>query len=192
MPPRSSRPNPPHRGGPPLKGGTERKPNRETPSDSGGVALLILLVTGLGYWLLRSDGGSGAVGMIGSACKVAPASVDCALERLPWGNIIFNAPPTMRLDSVYGIALRLSPKLPVDTALFRSLVGDSGATVGTARVRFTKRMSASLRGIGFEVEPPPAELRLLAVSETAPTDWSWQVTPQRTGKLLLTAPWMPT
>jgi hypothetical protein len=153
-----------------------------------GVGLLVVIsVAGaaLGY-ILGSEDNTGAVGRPGSACKAAPSSVDCILERLPWANIAFNTPEKMKLDSSYTLALRLSPAALIDTLAFKELVGDSAAVVGTARVRFAKRMSANLRGGGFRIDPPPSELQLFAVSETTPTDWTWRVTPERTGALLLT------
>jgi hypothetical protein len=65
---------------------------------------------------------------------------------------------------------------------------DPGGLVSSAAQTCTavsKRMSATLRDPGFAIDPPPTEVRPVAVTETAPTDWNWQVTPKQTGVLLL-------
>lgn len=115
------------------------------------------------------------------------ASVDCIAEGLPSGTIAFNTPEQMMLDKPGAVALRLSLSEPVEslTAAVRAAIGDTGALVGTARVRFSRAMTATLEGQGFDITPDAATSHPVAVSETKPTEWVWQVTPRKTGDLFL-------
>jgi len=93
----------------------------------------------------------------------------------------------MQLEETRRVALQIAPSEPVESlrAQVRAMVGDTGAVVDTARVRFARTMRATLEGQGFEITPKPEESIPVAVSATTPTDWVWEVTPHKTGNLIL-------
>lgn len=98
--------------------------------------------------------------------------VDEIVEKLEWGNIVFNAPQKMQFDSPEQIELLLSLKKTVQelqTELNRH------PEIESDRVRISNRMEARLSGKGFKIEALVPELQAVSGEET--TKWKWEVIP---------------
>jgi hypothetical protein len=106
--------------------------------------------------------------------------VDQIFRELDWGNVAFNAPPTMRYAQPQSVELLLSPSLSV-ADLQAKLHEKLGAE--SARVRVSNSMEAQLTGTGFTIQALRPGLQ--AVTSQQITRWKWEVTPTEHGRQTL-------
>jgi len=97
--------------------------------------------------------------------------VDEALKDLEWGNIVFNAPESMRHNKTQTIELLLSHSASIEQ--LQAQLEEDGATDANT-VRISNRMEARLSGSGFKIEALGSEIR--AVGAEGVTQWKWYVT----------------
>jgi hypothetical protein len=109
--------------------------------------------------------------------------LDAVFPKFQMGNLVFNAPDTMKFGEKRGIQLLLSPKLTV--AELTTMIEESGE-LRQRRIRISRVMEASLSGSGFKIDPITAALQV--VNPQGATEWRWEVTALETGmhKLYLT------
>lgn len=136
----------------------------------------------------------------GPVLAVVPPSnaVDSSVQQLPWAGSAFNTPETMLLDQTEVVVFVLDPtkvprvspmgvRLPPAEAesLIATVVEVAGPAVPveTRPLRYAERMVARLEGQAFEITPAGDQLQ--AVSGTEVTEWTWEVTPRRTGRQIL-------
>ncbi len=102
---------------------------------------------------------------------------------MDWGNIAFNVPEKMKLETSSSIQLVLSPTSSIDE--LKEVIVAEGEKEG-ARVHISDLMEARLSGSGFQISPVTPETQ--AVSWNEITEWKWDVVPNRPGrhKLYLT------
>jgi hypothetical protein len=96
---------------------------------------------------------------------------------MQWGNIAFNAPERMKLESSSTIQLVLSPTKSIDE-LKKDVVAQ-GEKEG-ARIRISDLMEARLSGSGFNISPITPETQAISWNEI--TEWKWDVVPNRAGR----------
>jgi hypothetical protein len=104
------------------------------------------------------------------------ADVDGILRTLGVGSIAFNVPPKMRLEDTTTIQLLLSPQKTI--AELRQKLRGVGETEG-ARIEVADVMEASLYGHAFETRKLTPERQ--AVSNSAETEWGWDITAKQPG-----------
>ena len=163
---------------------------RRSVPHAGAVAAAVGAIAGLGILA------SGLIGKSGSrpsstsvaTTPTAPAPsgsildrADAVVKSLPEANIVFTAPETVRLGSSTQIQLLLSAQESI--ARLKKKLSELGKQEG-ARIRVSDRMEAHLAGLGFKVEPLTPEVQ--AISTLAPTEWSWDIEPTRSGTQHLT------
>ncbi len=107
----------------------------------------------------------------------SPALVDEAVKNLPWGNIAFTAPNSVRLESEYTIRLLLSQTISSDD-LSDELAGHM--PIEAARIQISNEMEAKLTGDGFRIQPITNELQ--TVGREGRTEWKWSVVAIRKGQ----------
>lgn len=103
--------------------------------------------------------------------------IDEIIRRMDWGNIAFNAPAKMKLDSPSNIQLVLSHSVPINE--LQKLITAEGEKEG-ARIRISDRMEARLSGTDFQISAITPELQAVTRDDT--TEWKWEVRPQRPGR----------
>lgn len=103
-------------------------------------------------------------------------AIDETLSKLPLGNIAFNVPRAMNIDTTTMIQLALGLKTSVDK--LKEMIAATGEKVG-ANIRIADRMEARLSGQGFSITAITPETQ--AISGTDITKWEWEVTPKREG-----------
>jgi hypothetical protein len=108
------------------------------------------------------------------------SDVDRKLADLPLGNIAFNTPETIPLGENARIELLVSLKQAEDE--LRQAVRAAGP-VETAHVKISDQMEARLTGLGFRIEAITPERQ--AVTRGEPTQWQWQIEPNRSARLEL-------
>jgi hypothetical protein len=106
-----------------------------------------------------------------------PLRIDAIVNNMDWGNIAFNAPERMRLDSPSTIHLVLSPQTSIEE--LKAKVAAAGEREG-ARIRISELMEAHLSGAEFKISPINPETQ--AVSQNEITEWKWEVVPIRGGR----------
>lgn len=109
-----------------------------------------------------------------------PVRIDDIVEKMDWGNIAFNAPERMDLNSSSTIHLVLSPQSSIEE--LKKQVAAEGAKEG-ARIRISELMEAHLSGAGFQISPINPETQ--AISQSEITEWKWEVVPTRGGRNIL-------
>ncbi|MGH9351039.1 MAG: hypothetical protein ACRD2G_02590 [Terriglobia bacterium] len=122
--------------------------------------------------------------MAGREAAAAPSvdfgAIDRALQSLPKGHIVFNAPGAMILESSYEIYLLLSPQESIQSlqqSLRQQIQGQQnleGVTIDIA-----PEMEARLTGEDFTVTAVTPETQ--AVSGQGETEWRWYVKPLKAG-----------
>jgi hypothetical protein len=105
------------------------------------------------------------------------SEVDEILASLSTGSIAFNAPEKMKLGDTTTIQLLLSPRETIDQ--LRQKLDAAGKKLGGA-VLVADVMQATLYGRGFDVHPLAPERQ--AVSESAQTEWRWDITAKEPGE----------
>ena len=98
------------------------------------------------------------------------------LRNLPWGNIAFNAPETMKLGERHTIELILSLQKSVDE--LSTQVKEEGV-VESDSIKVSNRMLANLTGFGFEIKAVESEEQAIRAQED--TRWRWDVMPTAEG-----------
>lgn len=114
---------------------------------------------------------------ISAPTPVTTSRIDGVIQRMDWGNIAFNAPAKMKLDSPSNIQLVLSPSHSIDE--LKKLIVAEGEKEGT-RIRITDRMEARLSGTDFQISAITPELQAVTWNDT--TVWKWEVRPQQPGR----------
>lgn len=104
------------------------------------------------------------------------AAEDANFPEFQMGNLVFNAPDTMKYGESQGIQLLLSPKLTV--VELETMVEEAGV-LRQRRVRISRVMEANLSGNGFKIDPVTAALQI--VNPEGATEWRWEVTALEAG-----------
>jgi hypothetical protein len=112
--------------------------------------------------------------------KRSPETVDEALKGLNLGNIAFNVPRAINFYETAAIQLRLSLATPIDK--LKQLIEAVGEKEG-ASIQVSDRMEARLSGPHFTIIAITPEIQ--AVTETADTEWRWDVKPITEGQQIL-------
>jgi hypothetical protein len=113
-----------------------------------------------------------------------PLSIGEIQERMPLGEIAFNVPPSMELEKARTVVLLLSPKQTAKE--LEEQLHERGTAAGEIkhyRIKISDKMQAVLSGDGFLITPITSDT--LPISSQEPTQWSWDVRPQRAGALNL-------
>ncbi len=107
------------------------------------------------------------------------------IDALVKGSAAVNAPASAATGDHFPVYLRVSPEKleEVIQGLKEEFPGNQ-TVKGKRDVRLTPRMTATVSGFGFEVEPKEGKSQ--AVSATEPTTWSWQVKATESGVQTLT------
>jgi hypothetical protein len=110
----------------------------------------------------------------------APGPVDEAISTLKKGAFAFQAPDTLELGKSEPVSAILSVAKNKEelTQLLKGQFPVQGADVGVSPI-----MTATLTGLGFEIQPAGPQTQ--AVSETDDTIWKWQVKPVSGGQQYL-------
>jgi hypothetical protein len=108
--------------------------------------------------------------------------VSIAVRELPTAFVAFNVPTTLGRNETATIQLLLSPKSKSIGEL-KDRLSEAGDRIGD-RVRYSNTMEATLLSQDFDITPVDNESRKFVPSDEV-TEWLWQVTPKRTGKLRL-------
>ena len=117
-----------------------------------------------------------------SMSSVAPSTgalavVDGILDKLPFGNISFNAPGALNIDDTAIIELVLDLTKPIEE--LKKMVEGAGEKEG-ARIRVSDQMEARLSGSSFAITAVTPEEQ--AVTHDDVTQWKWEVKPKAEGR----------
>lgn len=112
------------------------------------------------------------------------AGVDRYLKDLPLGNIAFNAPDAMRIDTQNNIHALVSASSSMDEirAELEQRIGKD-RYLQTYAIKLGPLMEAHLTGENFTIQAVTPEKQAVASNTT--THWQWEVTPRRGGHQLL-------
>jgi prepilin-type N-terminal cleavage/methylation domain-containing protein len=111
--------------------------------------------------------------------EVGPTSTGIVgeiVKELEWGNIVFNAPESMRFEETKTIELLLSASVSVQE--LQAQLNEVGE-IESETVQISNRMEARLSGKGFEIEALVPDVQ--AVNSEGVTQWKWYVTPEDYG-----------
>ena len=111
-----------------------------------------------------------------SAGAAPESALDEILQRLNWGNIAFNTPPTMGYGETRTIHLIVDPSRSIPE--LEESIAEAGPKEG-ARVQIAPRMQAQLTGDGFSITPITPDSQ--PVSNKGPTEWKWDIRPKGFG-----------
>jgi hypothetical protein len=105
--------------------------------------------------------------------------LDKVVKDLPWGNIAFNVPETIRLDELKPIQLVLSPTKSIEEV--KKEVVETGR-VESSRIQISNSMEAILTGSdeAFSITQVPPQRR--PISGTEDTVWRWDVRAIKPGR----------
>ncbi len=129
-------------------------------------------IPGPGEAIIRGDPSPPAV--------TSPELVDETLKGLNWGNIVFNAPETMKYAQPQLVELLLSPSISVE-AMQAQLTQKAGAA--SAKIQIANRMEALLkkdRDQAFSISSLSPDLQAVASQQV--TRWQWEVVPTQPGR----------
>ncbi len=102
--------------------------------------------------------------------------VDEQLKKMSFGNIAFNTPKTINIDSTKTIHLKLDLKKSIDE--LKNTMNSQEEKAG-AQIKVSDQMEARLKGKNFDIEPLTPETQAISSNET--TDWMWRVKPTAEG-----------
>lgn len=102
--------------------------------------------------------------------------IDKIVKELEWGNIVFNAPTSMRFKEKETIELLLSHSVSIQE--IRTQL-EKAHKIEFASIKISNRMEARLSGTGFQVEALFPEVQI--VSSKGVIQWKWYVTPTEHG-----------
>jgi Divergent InlB B-repeat domain len=108
--------------------------------------------------------------------------VSNAVRELPTAFVAFNVPTTLGRNETATIQLLLSPPSK-SIAELKDRLSEAGDRIGD-RVKYSSTMEATLLSQDFDITPVDNESRKFVPADEV-TEWLWQVTPKRTGKLRL-------
>ncbi len=103
--------------------------------------------------------------------------IDTILDTMDWGNIAFNAPTHMSLESPSSIQLVLSPTDSIEE--LQELIIAEGKKEG-AQIRISDQMEAHLSGTAFQISAITPERQ--AITWNVPTEWKWEIRPTQYGR----------
>jgi len=103
--------------------------------------------------------------------------IDQILAQMDFGNIAFNSPDRMKLNSPSAIQLVVSPTETIER-LKESIVAE-GHKHGE-QIRISDTMEARLTGTAFQIGAITPELQALTAKEV--TNWKWEVRPTQYGR----------
>lgn len=108
------------------------------------------------------------------------ASIGSILGSLPIGNIAFNVPSAMEIDSTYAVNLFLSASRSMDEleADLKQRTRDQ-KTIEKYQIRIAPLMEARLTGRNFEILAIKPETQGVGAGRT--TEWQWDVAAKRGG-----------
>ena len=106
-----------------------------------------------------------------------PSSVDTAVERLSSGQVRYEGPDTMVVESTVRVVVKLAK-----ATQFSPAVSPPHEQVVTAATKIGDSASVCLDGSAedFQITPPPC--RTQVVTSDTSNAWSWLVTPLRSGE----------
>lgn len=102
--------------------------------------------------------------------------LDDIFGKFRTGNLVFNVPDTMKLNSSQGIHLVLSVDRTV--AALRKIIKEDGV-LRERSVQVSQIMAADLKGPGFKVENINPALQV--VNFSGETEWRWEITAIKPG-----------
>ena len=103
--------------------------------------------------------------------------IDRILDKLPMGNVAFNAPATININDTASIQLILSLSKPV--AELKQMIEAEGEKQGES-VKVSDQMEARLTGVHFQIHAVTPETQ--AISSREETRWAWEVKPLMAGR----------
>lgn len=104
-------------------------------------------------------------------------TIDKILAEMDFGNIAFNSPEKMKLNSPSSIQLVLSPTETIEN-LKKSIVAE-GEKQGE-QIRISDTMEARLTGTAFQIGAITPEIQGVTGKEV--TNWKWEVRPTQYGR----------
>jgi hypothetical protein len=105
-----------------------------------------------------------------------------ALERLPKGKIVLDAPKTMKVGDTRAVYANVGINVPIELLRAHSRPTDQSHE---AVLSVSSEMAAMLTGPGFAITPTTPEQQ--GVAEGYPTIWSWNVEAKQVGEQELEA-----
>ena len=109
-----------------------------------------------------------------------PSSVDAAVERLSSGQVRYEGPDTMVVDSTVAVVVKLAK-----ATQFSPAVPAPHEQVLTAPTKMGYSASVCLDGSAVDFQIRPRVCRTQVVTSDTSNVWSWLVTPLRAGQKLL-------
>jgi hypothetical protein len=106
--------------------------------------------------------------------------IDRILEKLPLGNMAFNAPAAININATASIQLILSLSKPV--AELKQMIKAEGEKQGES-IKVSDQMEARLTGAHFQIYAVTPESQAIASKEV--TKWVWEVKPLKAGRQML-------
>ena len=117
----------------------------------------------------------------GGPAKTAALSqfqvIDRILDKLPVGNIAFNAPASIYLDKTASIELILSLSKPIEE--LKQMIEAEGEKQGES-IKVSNQMEARLTGPYFQIHAVTPESQAIPSNEV--TKWQWEVKPVKAGQ----------
>jgi len=104
--------------------------------------------------------------------------LDQILDRLRWGNIVFNAPESMAYGETKTIQLLLDASKSISE--LEGLIHEEGLRVSD-RIRISDKMEAQLTGDAFEITQiaPLTRPAIQPISRKQVTEWRWDIRAKR-------------
>lgn len=102
--------------------------------------------------------------------------IDKIVKGLEWGNIVFNAPTSIRFKETETIELLLSHSVSIQELQTQL---EKANQIESASVEVSNRMEARLSGTGFQIEALFPEVQ--TVSSKGVIQWKWYATPTEHG-----------
>jgi hypothetical protein len=105
-----------------------------------------------------------------------------ALEKLPEGKIVLDAPATMKVGETRTVHANVGIKVPIQTLRKYIKTGDQSREES---LKVSSKMSAALTGSGFKITATTPEKQ--NVAEGLPAVWSWDIEARQEGEQELEA-----
>ena len=102
--------------------------------------------------------------------------IDEQLKKMSFGNIAFNTPKTINIDSTKTIQLKLDLNKSIDE--LKNTINVQEEKAG-AQIKVSNQMEARLTGQNFSITPLTPETQAISSNET--TEWIWRVKPTAEG-----------
>ncbi len=103
--------------------------------------------------------------------------IDRILEKLPVGNIAFNAPTAIGLEDTASIQLILSLSKPVEE--LKQMIEAEGEKQGES-IKVANQMEARLSGPHFQIQTVTPETQVITSEDV--TKWAWEAKPLKPGR----------